>query len=115
MTDEPTEPDQPQGRKAERANNERAVKGRAKLLADVKGMLAQESGRRIAWWLLTEARVFRPAFHENPRESAYREGFRDMGLVFREKLIEADFTGYQAMEREGMKQEKTPPPPAPLT
>lgn len=103
MSDESTQPDplDPTDAKlVERQHNEKALKGHKRLMADLKNLLATPGGRRVAWWLLEQSRMFVREFRVDPCQNAHCQGFHYMGLVIRENLVEADFEGYQLMERE---------------
>jgi hypothetical protein len=48
--------------------------------ADVKWLMSQKRGRRMAWRFLDQAGVFRSSFSTNAMQMAFAEGNRNYGL-----------------------------------
>lgn len=56
---------------------------------DLRWMLSDPRGRRIAWRLLEVSGVFRISFTGNS-ETFFREGCRNVGLQFLHEILEVD-------------------------
>lgn len=54
---------------------------------DIKWMMSSPRGRRIFWWVLEAAGVFRTSFPCDAN-MAFREGGRNIGLQFQARVIE---------------------------
>lgn len=90
------------------ANEQAAAEGRqrAKRAEDQLGndfvwLASSVRGRRILWWLLSEASVFRSTFHPTATVMAVREGERNIGLKVLDLLNRNCPDQYQAIVREG--------------
>lgn len=62
------------------ANAERARFDALEEAEDLKWLMSEVRGRRIAWRLLTRAGVFRLSYTGEPISTTFREGERNVGL-----------------------------------
>lgn len=65
--------------KAESDRKEAAERTEHQRTEDFKWLMADPRGRRIVWWLLEQAGVYRSSFTGNS-ETFFREGERNIGL-----------------------------------
>ena len=65
-------------------------KREAAFLLDVKWLLDHGPGRRIVWWILEQAGVFRDDFTSNSMTVSYIMGKRGLGLQLLKLLMDAD-------------------------
>jgi hypothetical protein len=49
--------------------------------ASIRWLLADRRGRRVVWWLLADAGVFRSSMGATPELTAFNEGRRSTGLA----------------------------------
>lgn len=66
---------------------------------DMKAVLASESGRRVLWWLLEQARVFGSCF-TGSSTTFFNEGARELGLKLFNLILTADDNAFVTMQRE---------------
>lgn len=93
------EPFQSDERKAEQAERgERAAIERA---ADVLFVMNNPGGRRFAHRLLVNAGVFGSSFSpDNPHQTSFNEGQRNMGLILLAEIMDVAPTQYATMLEE---------------
>lgn len=81
----------------DRAENERALE---QLQNDIRTLMASESGRRIAWWLLESAGVYQSSYRDSAHAMAYAEGKRAFGLQFLQWISTLTPNDYLLMQQE---------------
>ena len=71
--------------------NERLAKdqenARKTAIEDIRWMMSSPRGRRIVWWLLAEAGVYRSSYPCDAN-MAFREGGRNLGLQLQAKVTD---------------------------
>lgn len=67
---------------------------------DLKWLMSNAQGRRIASRILERTGNRRSTFHTSGSVMAFNEGRRDIGLWFESELVAADDRGYFKMLRE---------------
>ena len=75
MDDQPTTEEQSKARKS------KATLAREVLANDIKWLMGNRQGRRIAWRQLDRAGVYRTSFGGNADTTNFNEGQRNMGLM----------------------------------
>jgi hypothetical protein len=74
-------------------------------LDDIRIVLSTPNGRRCLWKILEESHVFESVWHPSALIH-YRSGAQDVGLILRNKIIEANLEAYLTMERENLKEKE---------
>ena len=96
MSYEPFKNDERKAQNAER--EERRVMERA---ADLRYVMDNAAGRRVIHRLLTDAGVFRSSFSaDNPHETSFNEGARNLGLKVLAEIMNVASTQYLQMLEE---------------
>lgn len=67
---------------------------------DLKWLMSDKRGRRIAAWIIDLAGVRRPSIDQNTAAMAFKEGKRWFGVLFVEKLEQHCFDRYLEMLKE---------------
>lgn len=93
--DELTEEQQAQQRKAEDA--------RKTFVEDVKWLMSSPRGRRIVWWLLSKAGVYRTSFNNSGSVMAFNEGQRNLGLMMQAEISDICHDQFVTMLQEQRK------------
>lgn len=83
----------------------REVFGERSLLADIRAVLESPAGRRVMWWILDAAGVYRSSFTGN-NTTFFNEGRRDLGLLVLGKITEAKPEALIQMMQESKKREE---------
>lgn len=91
-----------QEREAE-ADEAEALERRRKEVEDLRWLLANPQGRRIAARMLSETGVFRSSFNHSGSLMAFSEGKRQIGLWLTAELLEASPDGYFKILKQGQK------------
>lgn len=91
-----------QEREAE-ADEAEALERRRKEVEDLRWLLANPQGRRIAARMLSETGVFRSSFNHSGSLMAFSEGKRQIGLWLTAELLEASPDGYFKTLKQGQK------------
>lgn len=68
---------------------------------DIRWLLANPQGRRIAGRILSEAGVFRSSFNHSGSVMAFSEGKRQIGLWLTAELLESSPDGYFKILKQG--------------
>lgn len=71
--------------------------------ADLRWLMANKRGRRVAWRQLSQAGVFRLSFSTNAMQMSFNEGQRDQGLKMLARIMEVCPDLYFEMTRENTK------------
>lgn len=90
----------------ERAESEKEKQARvaAKNAAeDIRWLMSNKRGRRVAWEWLSDAGVFRSTFNTNAMLMAFEEGKRSRGLKLMAHIVEVCPELYYDMTRENTK------------
>ena len=96
-TDDPfdlTGQDKASGERARKAQNETRTEAE-----DIKWLMSGKRGRRVMWRLLDRAGVFRSSFTGNS-ETFFREGQRNIGLIYLGHVHEHTPEAYPTMVEE---------------
>lgn len=91
-------------KKVEAARLREAFSDRS-FFADLREVLALPAGRRILWWVLEEAGIYRSSFTGN-NTTFYNEGMRQVGLLLLGKIVEAKPEAMIQMMTEAKKREE---------
>jgi len=86
----------------DKASDARARKSRAEAVSeadDIKWLMSGKRGRRVMWRLLDRAGVFRSSFTGNS-ETFFREGQRNIGLIYLGQVHEIAPDAYPTMVEE---------------
>lgn len=78
-------------------------KQKEQLEGDIKWLMGSPRGRRIIWWLISAAGVYRSTFDINdpdPSKMSFREGYRNFGLMLLNVLTAYCPELYHAMLKE---------------
>lgn len=67
---------------------------------DIRALMATESGRRLAWWLLETSGVYQSSYRDNAQAMAYAEGKRAFGLMFLQHISALAPKEYLTMQQE---------------
>lgn len=68
---------------------------------DIKAVMSTKAGRRFVWKLLTRCGVYEITFTGNSWGN-FKEGMRNIGLMYIAELQEHCIAEYQRMERENL-------------
>ena len=60
---------------------------REQFVDDFKWLLAHKQGRRLAWWLLSEAGVFRNPWRASTNEMAFAAGVMNQGQMILAEIL----------------------------
>lgn len=72
-------------------------------LSDARAVLATEQGRRFLWWLLGQAGTYGLSYvRGDERETTFREGQRNVGIVLEVRIAAADPEALLVMQREAL-------------
>lgn len=71
----------------ELAQRKKAANAERTAIEDIKWLMSSPRGRRIFWWLLDIAGVFRTSFPCDAN-MAFREGGRNIGLQLQAKVVD---------------------------
>ncbi len=93
------EPDTGDGHAVDRGRS-RAQSEAVRLKAAFQWLLSDRRGRRLAWWLLQEAGIYRTSFSGDPAATAFQEGRRDIGLKVLHRVHETAPDAYAQMLNE---------------
>lgn len=86
---------------ARRAEAERgAYVEREGALRDMRAVLSTREGRRVVWWLLSEAGLYRATPPGPLEDLSYAAGERNQGQKLLARVIESDAEAYLDMIRE---------------
>ena len=97
--------DAPTPKQLHLADRERRLRERHE--GDLRAMLKGPEGRRIAYWLLAEAGVWRSSFIAGqPDSTAKNEGRREMGLLLLDDLMAAKPEALLQMQNEYASEQK---------
>lgn len=91
-----------QEREAE-AEEAEALDRRRKELDDLRWLLANPQGRRIASRMIGETGIFRSSFNHSGSVMAFTEGKRQIGLWLTAELTEASPEGFFKVLKQGQK------------
>jgi hypothetical protein len=91
-------------KQVERARIKEAFNDR-QFAVDLRTLLDQPAGRRILWWLLEIAGIYRRSFTGNS-ETFFNEGKRDIGLTLLAKISEVKPEAIILMMQESKKREE---------
>lgn len=85
-----------------KVNDEKEIRQEwLKLLDDMRWILSTPKGRRVIWWLLGIAGVFRISFApKDSNQTSFNEGSRDIGLRLLRVVQSANPKAYSQMEDE---------------
>lgn len=83
----------------DRANAAQTLQRRGEL-EDIKWLLANPQGRRIATRILEKTGNRRTSFNVTNAIMAFNEGQRNVGLWFESELLEANTAGYMKLLKE---------------
>lgn len=78
--------------------------------SDMLDVCESAQGQRVIAWFIEQSGMFRAVFNEFPRRSAFDEGMRSAGHLFREAALKTGLRNWQAIEAEFIK--RTTPPKA---
>lgn len=78
-----------------------------KLEAAFHWLFEDEKGRRIAWWLLEEAHVFRTSMTGNS-QTFFLEGERNVGLKVLDKIMSLSPASFAVMQKEAQVEPEAP-------
>lgn len=67
---------------------------------DIRALMATESGRRLAWWLLDSAGIYQSSYRDSAQAMAYAEGRRAFGLMFLQHIAAIAPNEYLLMQQE---------------
>lgn len=81
------------------------VFGDRQLLGDFRSVLETYQGRRLMWWILEQAGIFKSSFTGNST-TFYNEGMRNIGLMVHAKIAEASPESILLMMQESKKREE---------
>lgn len=74
---------------------------------DIRAVVKTAEGRRVLYWLLSEAGCFRSSFvHKAPHTTARNEGRREIGLILLEDLMAAKNDALLQMQNEYASEQK---------
>ena len=79
------------------ALRQQAENARRTFVEDIKWLMSSPRGRRLVWWLLSKAGVFRTSFNNSGSITAFNEGQRNMGLMLQGEVLEASPDAYLTM------------------
>ena len=85
-------------KKNKRQSTDRVV--RAQWDSDVRRLMGQRWGRRVAYRFLDEAKVTKPVFHQNNSVMSHLEGRRDLGLFLYDAIERACPETFSLMMKE---------------
>lgn len=83
------------------AHDAEARERRRKELDDLRWLLANPQGRRIAGRVLSETGIYRSSFNTSGSVMAFQEGKRQVGLWLTAELLEAAPEGYFKILKQG--------------
>lgn len=83
------------------ADEAKARESRRREVDDLRWLLANPQGRRIASRMLAETGVFRSSFNHSGSVMAFSEGRRQIGLWLTAELMEASPEGYFKVLKQG--------------
>lgn len=92
-------------KQVERARLKESFNDRQFML-DLRSVLDLSAGRRILWWLLDAAGVYRSSFTGNST-TFFNEGRRDLGLLLLGRITECNPEALILMMQESKKREET--------
>lgn len=75
-------------------------RGRERELNDLRVVLATVQGRRFVWRYLTVCGIFQTSVGQEPHQTYYNEGKREVGLRFLDDINESDPDAYLLMLKE---------------
>lgn len=94
------------GQEAAEAEASKRAAMRARDLADdIRWLMSNKRGRRIAWWLLEFAGVYRTSFTGNS-QTFFNEGMRNVGLALMKQIDTACPQHYVTMLDEAKKHDR---------
>lgn len=79
---------------------EEAERYTEQLAWDVSALMVSESGRRLAWWVLSTAGIYHTSYRQNALEMAFVEGKRDLGLRFLDLIQKHASNEFLLMQQE---------------
>lgn len=79
--------------------NQKVENETAQLDADLRKLLDRPEGRRVMWWVISEAGVYRTSFTGNST-TFFNEGRRDLGLSILARISSVDNEALLSMMRE---------------
>lgn len=73
----------------------------------LRSVLGTVSGRAVLWRLLSDCGIYRLSYHNNPQETAFREGKRSHGLALLADIQQAVPSAYVQMQQEASVRERS--------
>jgi hypothetical protein len=79
-------------------------------LNDIREVCKTPNGRRLLWWFLSKAGVFRSSFAgEKTHQTSFNEGRRDLGNDLLQEITKADPLMFARMQREYLSEAQSKP------